>query len=154
MNSLNDDGDIDSDGAMGGPAGVGVGVDALTLLREDHRDEQDLFDAYRDAVDANADDGRRRELAAEICALLEIHALIEEQFYPAARDALPDADLLLDRAEVARATAKDLIDYVAQHIRGEEDEISPRVETSELDLGELGAELQARRTELEQDADI
>jgi hemerythrin superfamily protein len=177
MNRLNDDtlnDDGDSDGVMGNPAGIGV--DALMLLREDHQDVQELFDAYRDAVETSADDGRRRELAGEICALLEIHALIEEElFYPAARDALADADLLLDRAEVAHAAAKDLIDqllamdpddasydakvlvlgdYVALHIREEEDEIFPRIETSEIDLDELGTELQARRAELEQDSDL
>ena len=96
-------------------------------------------------------------------------------FYPAARDALDEADLLLDRAEVAHAIAKDLIDqllamdpdeplydakvmllgdHVALHIREEEDEIFPRIETSEIDLDELGAELRARQAELEQDGDL
>ena len=174
MNSLNDDSDTDGDSVMDSPADIGV--DALTLLREDHQDVQELFDAYRDAEETRADDGPRRDLAGEICALLEIHALIEEKlFYPAARDALDDADLLLDRAEVAHATAKDLIDqllamdpddalydakvlvlgdYVALHIREEEDEIFPRIETSEIDLDELGAELRARRAELGQDGDL
>ena len=45
-------------------------------------------------------------------------------------------------------------DYVALHIREEEDEIFPRIETSEIDLDELGAELRARQAELEQDGDL
>ena len=51
----------------------------------------------------------RRPLAEEICTLLTVHAALEEEiFYPAARAAGVDADLL-DEAEVEHASAKDLI---------------------------------------------
>ena len=54
--------------------------DAVALLKEDHRTVEDLFARFEKA----SGDGRKQELATEICTELSIHAQIEEEiFYPA-----------------------------------------------------------------------
>jgi hemerythrin-like domain-containing protein len=145
--------------------------DALSLLREDHTRVTDLFEAYEAAVDGAHDD-RKPALAQKICALLGLHAQLEEEiFYPAVRDAIEEQNLV-DEAEVEHASARDLIEqietmgpgdalydakvkvlgeYVKHHIREEEDALFPAVELSELDLQELGTELQERKKELEEE---
>lgn len=144
------------------------GLDALSLLRQDHQDVKELFDAY-DTVHESMDDEARRAMAERICALLRAHAQIEEEiFYPAARGSLDEQDLL-DEAEVEHASARELIEqiesmdpdealydakvkvlgeYVAHHVHEEEDELFPLIETSDLDLDDLGRQMQARKDEL------
>jgi len=153
------------------PVGDDSAPDALTLLRDDHARVSDLFDAYEAAV-SGAHDDRKPALAQKICALLGVHAQLEEEiFYPAVRDAIEEQNLV-DEAEVEHASAKDLIEqieamgpgdalydakvkvlgeYVKHHIREEEDELFPAVELSELDLQDLGTDLQERKKELEEE---
>jgi hypothetical protein len=84
------------------PAGA---PDAVALLTADHREVDALFDQY-EATDSDADKGA---LAAQICLALKVHAQIEEElFYPPARKATGDADLV-DEAVVEHMGAKTLI---------------------------------------------
>lgn len=148
---------------------AGDDIDAIGLLTDDHELVRQLFEDYEALVDKGAGDDERQELADRICTLLTIHATIEEEiFYPAARDALEEQDLL-DEAEVEHASAKDLIEqiqemdatedlydakvkvlgeYVAHHVREEEDELFPKARISDMDLETLGGELAERRHEL------
>ena len=144
--------------------------DAVSLLTRPTTPRcKQMFETYRQLVDENADDEQRGELARHICAVLTVHAEIEEEiFYPAMRENI-DADLLLDEAEVEHAAAKDLIEqieamdpgdalfdakvlvlgeYIDHHVQEEENEIFPQAEKSGLDLDELGAELASRKREL------
>ncbi|RZL10530.1 MAG: hemerythrin domain-containing protein [Rubrivivax sp.] len=143
--------------------------DALQLLIADHKEVKQLFKAYDKLVDAEAADDEKQALAEKICALLTIHATIEEElFYPAARVSL-DEDDLLDEAEVEHASAKDLIaqiqgmkpsddlydakvtvlgEYIDHHVKEEEDEMFPKAKKSDLDLQSLGEDLKARKEEL------
>jgi hemerythrin-like domain-containing protein len=143
--------------------------DAVSLLSADHADVKQMFETYRQLVDENADDEQRGELAREICAMLSVHAEIEEDlFYPAMRENIDD-DLALDEAEVEHAAAKELIEqieamdpgdalfdakvivlgeYIDHHVQEEENEIFPQAEKSGLDLDELGADLASRKREL------
>jgi len=142
---------------------------ATELLVADHRDVHALFAKYRSVVEGVADAAERRPLAEEICTLLTVHAAIEEEiFYPAARAAGVDSDLL-DEAEVEHASAKDLIaqvrdmdadddlydakvkvlgEYVDHHVGEEQDELFPKCRASAMDLDALGVRLAARKAEL------
>ena len=83
--------------------------DATALLARDHAEVKKLFKQYEKLADAQADGEERQALAEEICAMLTVHATVEEEiFYPAAREAEVDDDLL-NEAEVEHASAKDLI---------------------------------------------
>lgn len=143
--------------------------DAIRLLTADHQEVKALFKQYEQLVDDDAEGEERQLLAERICDLLTVHATIEEEiFYPAARASLDDEDLL-DEAEVEHASAKDLIaqikatspedelydakvtvlgEYIDHHVEEEEGEMFPKCKKSEMDLDELGAQLQARKADL------
>jgi len=144
-------------------------IDAIGLLTDDHELVRQLFDDYETLVDTGASDDERQLLADRICTLLTIHASVEEEiFYPAAREALEEQDLL-DEAEVEHASmtalieqiqemdaSEDLYDakvkvlgeYVKHHVSEEEDELFPKARISDMDLETLGGELAERRHEL------
>ncbi|HET9643542.1 MAG TPA: hemerythrin domain-containing protein [Burkholderiaceae bacterium] len=143
--------------------------DAIALLKEDHKQVRQLFQDYRKLVEDDAESEQRQELAERVCALLTVHAMIEEELlYPSARDAIDKQDLL-DEAEVEHETAKDLIaqiqemdpdedlydarvnvlgEYVEHHVKEEEGELFPLLKKAELDLEGLGQELQERKQQL------
>src|SRR5258708_8719022 len=125
---------------------------AIDLLEEDHREVEEWFDEYDEVKE---DDDRKAELAQKICLALKVHAQIEEEiFYPQAREATKDNDLL-DEAVVEHATVKNLIaeieamevgddlydakirvlgEMVKQHIKEEEDELFPEVQSAKLHI--------------------
>jgi hemerythrin superfamily protein len=143
--------------------------DATRLLADDHREVHALFEQYRKLAEGDAAGEERQPLAEEICMLLTVHAALEEEiFYPAARAADVDADIL-DEAEVEHASAKDLIaqirdmapdaplydakvsvlgEYIDHHVGEEEQELFPKCRASAMDLGDLGLRLAARKQEL------
>jgi hemerythrin superfamily protein len=143
--------------------------DAIALLTNDHKEVKQLFKEYEKLVKAEAEDEDKQALAEQICQLLTVHAQIEEEiFYPAAREALEEQDLL-DEAEVEHASAKDLIaqiqqmepseelydakvkvlgEYIDHHVQEEEGEMFPAVKKSDMDLEALAEELQERKEEL------
>jgi len=92
----------------------------------------------------------------------------EEIFYPQARQATEDADLL-DEALVEHAGAKHLIEeiesmevgddlydakitvlgeQIKHHVKEEEQKLFPEIEDSKMDAAAVGKELAARKTEL------
>jgi hemerythrin superfamily protein len=139
--------------------------DALSLLEADHREVDGYFDAYEAATDAV----EKKALADKICLALKVHAQIEEElFYPKAREATGDGDLL-DEAIVEHMGAKTLVaqieamqpsqplydarikvlaEQVRHHVREEEEELFPEVRETRIDLDALGAKLAARKAEL------
>ena len=143
--------------------------EATALLKRDHAEVKKLFKDYDKLAEREAKAGERQALAEQICTMLTVHATIEEEiFYPAARAAEVESDLL-DEAEVEHASAKDLIaqiesmspddelydakvkvlgEYVDHHVEEEEGEMFPQCRQSEMDLAALGAELAARKAEL------
>jgi hemerythrin superfamily protein len=65
-------------------------TDAIMLLRNDHREVEDLFEQFENA----SGDGRKQKLAEQICNELKIHAMIEEEiFYPAFAGKIDEDDL-------------------------------------------------------------
>lgn len=143
--------------------------DAVQLLTKDHREVKTLFKKYEKLVAADAPPEERQELARLICTMLTVHATIEEEiFYPAAREALSEVDLL-NEAEVEHASAKDLIaqilsmdpldllydakvtvlgEYIDHHVQEEENEMFPKAQKAGMNLEALGTELMARKSEL------
>ena len=90
---------------------------AIDLLEEDHRQVEEWFDEYDELKE---DDDRKAELAQKICLALKVHAQIEEEiFYPQAREATKDNDLI-DEAVVEHATVKNLIAEIESMEVGED----------------------------------
>lgn len=140
-------------------------VDAIKLLKDDHKEVKNYFKQY----ETLEDDAEKQALADKICLALTIHAQIEEEiYYPATREAIDDDDLL-DEAEVEHASAKQLIaeiqsmkagarlfdakitvlgEYIDHHVEEEEGEMFPESRDSDLDLKALGAQLATRKEEL------
>jgi hypothetical protein len=141
------------------------GPDAISLLEADHREVEDLFEAYEGLTDA----AEKKALADKICLALKVHTQIEEEFfYPPAREKTGDGDLI-DEAIVEHMGAKTLIaqieaglpdqplydakvkvlgEQVRHHVEEEESELFPEVRATNLDLDALGAKLAARKAEL------
>jgi iron-sulfur cluster repair protein YtfE (RIC family) len=142
--------------------------DALQLLRRDHAEVKELFERFEKL----GEDGPREEksdIAREACAKLTVHATVEEEiFYPAARE-VPDAEALLNEAEVEHGTAKELIakidgmdaddemfdanftvlsEYIEHHVKEEEGELFPKIQKSDLDLDALGEQIVERKDAL------
>jgi hemerythrin superfamily protein len=144
--------------------------DAIALLTEDHTMVEKLFKDYEKLKKAEGSAEERMALAREICTALVVHTQIEEEiFYPAAREAIDDEDIL-DEAEVEHASAKELItqlgemspedelydakvtvlgEYVMHHVKEEQGEIFPKVKKAKVDIESLGAEMFQRKQELE-----
>jgi hypothetical protein len=141
------------------------GLGRIELLKRDHREVEEYFEDYKD-LDDKTDKGA---LAEKICTALKVHMQVEEEiFYPAARDATKDDDLL-DEAVVEHAGAKHLIEeieamevdddlydakirvlgeQIKHHVKEEEEELFPEVEDSKMDLKSVGKKLDERKTEL------
>jgi hemerythrin superfamily protein len=141
--------------------------DAVALLKEDHRTVEDLFAQFEKA----RGDGRKQELATEICTELSIHARIEEEiFYPACEgkveeDLLKEAYVEHDGAKVliaeimagepsdefydAKVTV--LQEQIEHHVQEEEKRLEglfSQARAAGLDMDALGDRLRVRKEEL------
>jgi hypothetical protein len=135
---------------------------AITLLMNDHADVKEMFAKFEELSDRSK--AGKKRLADAICEALTLHTRIEEEiFYPAARKALKDGDMM-DEALVEHACAKELIaqiqsmdpgeelydakvkvlsEQIEHHVKEEETEMFPKVRTTSLDLVALGQEMLA-----------
>lgn len=122
-------------------------MNALTLIKQDHRNVEDLFKKFEAAGESA--DAEKRTLRDKIVEQLSVHAAVEEQvLYPALREELPDteqdvlealeehhaAKLALAELEKLdptheRFTAKMtvLIESVRHHIEEEEESLFPTI---------------------------
>ncbi|MBL8691835.1 MAG: hemerythrin domain-containing protein [Rhodospirillaceae bacterium] len=143
--------------------------DAIKLLRADHKEVSELFEAYEKLGERAQT--KKAQIANKICKVLTVHAQIEEEiFYPEVRAAM-DEDELLDEAEVEHGSIKDLVaeierglegeidgkfdakvkvvsEWVKHHVKEEQNELFPKVRDSDIDLDALGECLKARKDEL------
>lgn len=144
-------------------------ADAVDLLTDDHFNVATLFKQYEKLAKKSAPAGQRQPLAHRICDMLTAHTTIEEEiFYPAAREAGVDADLV-DEADIEHASAKDLIaqiesgnpdddhydakvkvlgEYVTHHVVEEHTEMFTKCRRSGMDLVALRAQLEERKMAL------
>jgi hypothetical protein len=82
-------------------------TDAIALLKADHRKVEQLFASFESA----SGEGRKEEIAQEICTELKIHTTIEEEiFYPVFKGKIEDE--LLKEAYVEHDGAKVLINDI------------------------------------------
>jgi hemerythrin superfamily protein len=148
--------------------------DALHLLAEDHKKVVDMFEEFEQIKD-DPDVDAKQLLVESACAELTLHARVEEDiFYPAARDAIDDIDLL-DEAIVEHTSARQIInelvamqpddelydakftvlgEYVKHHIHEEEKQLFPKIKKTKIDLDELGEEIRQRKLELRNELGI
>jgi hemerythrin superfamily protein len=142
--------------------------DAIALLKQDHRTVEALFDQFEDA-----EESEQSQLAERICQLLTVHAQIEEEIlYPAAKEAFSEDEEeedMVNEAQVEHNSAKELIakiegmtpddetfkatvtvlgEYIKHHVKEEENEMFPSLKKADLDLKEMGAQLQERKLAL------
>jgi hemerythrin superfamily protein len=139
--------------------------EATAMLRADHKRVSVLFEEYEKARAAT----KKKDLVAQICSELTIHAQLEEEiFYPAVKQALKDHELVPE-ATVEHATLKALIaqvkdvepdgdmfdakikvlsEYVKHHVKEEQNEMFPKAKATKVDMMELGARMAARKAEL------
>jgi hemerythrin superfamily protein len=142
-------------------------MDAIALLRQDHRTVEELFATFEKA----GGDGRKQKLASQICLELSVHAQIEEEiFYPACEGKVEDD--LLKEAYVEHDGAKLLIaeimagepsdEFYDSKVKVLQEQIEHHVEEEEkrmegmfsqarkagLDMDALGEQLAARKQQL------
>ncbi|MES2822358.1 MAG: hemerythrin domain-containing protein [Pseudomonadota bacterium] len=139
--------------------------EATAILRADHKLVAELFSEYEKARSTT----KKKELVAQICTELTVHAQVEEEiFYPAVKSALKDKELIPE-ATVEHATLKELIaqvegiqpdgemfdakikvmsEYVKHHVKEEQNEIFPKAKAADMDLLALGAQITERKEEL------
>src|ERR1700730_6895919 len=146
-----------------------VNMDAIGMLIADHKKVQKAFKDFEKLKEVGSKRGKS-DILRQRFADLAIHTKIEDEiFYPAARKAMKDGDLM-DEATVEHAGAKELIaqlelmqpgddlydakftvlgESVNHHIREEQNEMFPKVRKSKLDLNVLGEQMAQRKAELE-----
>lgn len=135
---------------------------AITLLTDDHKEVKRLFKEFEKGKDS-MDVADKEELVNQICEQLLLHTEAEEQiFYPAARAAIEDDDMM-NEAEVEHSAARDLIEQlrgmdpsdemydakvtvlseqVEHHVEEEEKEMFPKVKKAKVDLEAIGEQIQ------------
>ena len=145
-------------------------MDAITLLREDHRKVEDLFEQFERATG----DGRKQKLAFEICKELTIPTILEEEIFYRGVEGKVDDDLLKesfvehDAAKVLiaeieggepsddfyDAKVKVLKEQIEHHVEEEEkpkEGLFAQAGASDVDLKALGERVMARKEELQQE---
>lgn len=89
--------------------------DAIALLKDQHRETEKLFKEFKQAKG----EGRKKELAHEICVALSVHFALEEQiFYPACKGTVEESDL--KEGYVEHDAAKLLVAEIEANESGED----------------------------------
>lgn len=145
-------------------------MNAVELLKADHRKVEDLFEQYKKAR------GRKAEIAKQICFELTVHTMLEEElFYPACREAGVDEGKLdegivehdagkMMMAEIEKggpdedfydAKVKVLSEEIEHHVKEEEEKggIFAQAKSKGVDLEALGEQMAARKEEILADID-
>jgi hypothetical protein len=143
-------------------------MDAIALLKADHRKVEDLFEQFEKAHDQD----RKEKLVKQICMELSIHTMIEEEiFYPTCAGQVKDDDLI-EEAYVEHDGAKVLVaelmnsapdneffdakvsvlsEMIKHHVKEEEkrsEGLFAEAKDAGLDMDGLGERLMQRKQEL------
>lgn len=142
-------------------------LDAVALLKADHRKVEDLFAKF----EAATGDGKKKSIAEQICMELTIHAKIEEDiFYPACEgkveeDLLKEAYVEHDGAKVLiaeieaggpddafyDAKVKVLSEQIEHHVKEEEQRVDgmfAQAKKAGLDMDALGEQMATEKADL------
>jgi hypothetical protein len=143
-------------------------MDAVALLKEDHRKVDGLFKQFEKASEAD----RKEKLVKQICTELSIHTMIEEEiFYPACAGQVKDEDVVEESyvehdgakvliAELIRsgpdnefydAKVSVLSEMIRHHVKEEEkrsEGLFAEAKKAGLDMEALGERLMRRKQEL------
>lgn len=152
----------------GGSRGSSPKSQIVAMLKADHKKVKKAFKDF-EKMDPQEDPESCRALVEQTLAEIEVHAELEEQiFYPAARGAVKEEDLL-DEAEVEHMTAKVLIEqlkgmgpeqekyaatfkvlgeYINHHVQEEEGEIFKQLGNSGAEWEMVLEEMQSQRMQL------
>ena len=141
-------------------------MDAIALLKNDHRTVEDLFERFEKSNAKTA----KEKIAKLVCLELMVHSQVEEEiFYPAVRGVIDEE--LHDEALVEHDGAKVLIaeilagspddefydakvkvlsEMIKHHVKEEEqrDGMFAQARKGKVDLDALGAALAARKDEI------
>ncbi|HTE82385.1 MAG TPA: hemerythrin domain-containing protein [Reyranella sp.] len=142
-------------------------LDAIALLKADHRKVEELFEKFESAKEAE----RKKALALEICTELCVHATIEEEiFYPACKGEVEE-DLMSESyvehdgakvmiAELVAGSPEDefydakmtvLAEEIKHHVKEEEkpgEGVFAQARDGGLDMEALGERMKARKEQL------
>ena len=144
--------------------------DAITLLKNDHREVEELFEQFEKAKG----DGRKEKLALQICKELTIHTMLEEEiFYPACEgkveeDLLKESFVEHDAAKVLIAEieagepsdeffdskVKVLKEEIEHHVQEEERPktgLFAQAREADLDMKAIGEHLARRKAQLQEE---
>lgn len=141
----------------------------LEMLREDHKRAKKAFHDFA-LLDLDTEAESARRLVERTCAELTMHAALEDEFiYPATRRVLADEELI-DEAEVEHVSMRRLVDtlrkmeptdrkycayfavlgeYLRSHIKEEEVEIFPVLQSAKIDWLAMKDAIDIRRAELQ-----
>ena len=141
-------------------------MDAVALLKADHRKVEELFEKFETAR------GAKQKIAEQICMELIIHTTIEEEiFYPACTGQVEDANLVQEAyvehdsakvliAEIMNGGAEDdfydakvkvLSEMIKHHVKEEEkraEGLFAEAKEAGLDMDALGERMSTRKKEL------
>ncbi len=143
-------------------------TEIINMLKADHKKAKKAFKDF-EKLDVEEDGESAEALVSQTLAELEIHAALEEQiFYPAARGAIKEEDLI-DEAEVEHMTVKVLIEqlksmgaeeekfaatfkvlgeYINHHVQEEEGEMFKQITKPGVDWDSVLQEMQTQRAQL------
>ena len=146
-------------------------VDAIALLKKDHREVEGLFKEFEALKDGESE--AVEPVIATACTELKIHDKLEtEIFYPAIREQAgseKEVEDLLNEAEVEHDHVRDLVqtlegmnagdekrnahftvlmEYVKHHVKEEEKEMFRKLKQLDIDFKSIGAQMKTRKEEL------
>lgn len=136
---------------------------AVELLKGDHRLVESLFAKFEESSKA----AEKKKIMGLIIDELTTHAAVEEKLvYPILDGAdhdlageavqehhvvkfllreLKNADGITDEIEAKVKVLKEIVEH---HVKEEESEMFPKLESTDTDLNELGAEIKAKKADL------
>ena len=145
-------------------------MDAIAMLKADHRKVEDIFAAFEKATSK----AKKQQLAEQACLELKVHTVIEEEvFYPACRGQIEEdllneayvehdsAKLLINEIEAGGADeefydakVKVLSEMIEHHVEEEEKRVEgmfSQARAAGLDMDALAEDMRARkRTAMEE----